>query len=359
MNITTLTFSLGNAEGEGAYVFQASGGVAQFKLSVVQPRFYPAFKITSWNTSSLPQIVFVDNQEQILGYHYNATIDGANNQLIIQFNQVFTGASTRNFLISQKNSLAVTLTLFEAVPGEGVDTLRWTTQSETDNLGFYLLRREKPLGDTQNDSLQRIGLKTGGSPSYVQPNPSLPSINSVYSGLNSSPLHSRVLKRTSGLPDTTWRRLRQGLIPGPSSGRSSSTRNYRVIDGDVQYNVTYEYKLVSVDFNQLEEVFGPVEATPFSPIKTKLHGNYPNPFNPITVIRFDLKERTPLTLKVFNLKGRLIRTLIYPKTPLPAGQYRYTWDAKDDYGMGVPSGHYIYLFVTPKYKKARKMTLLK
>jgi flagellar hook assembly protein FlgD len=66
-----------------------------------------------------------------------------------------------------------------------------------------------------------------------------------------------------------------------------------------------------------------------------------------------------VALNIYDMRGRLVRQLVRPDAPLPAGRHRYIWDAIDDNGRPVPSGHYIYYFAGKGYKKARKMTLLK
>ena len=67
----------------------------------------------------------------------------ATSELIIQFNKTFS-PGTHVFYISHKTGLAVTLNRFEAVGGEGVDTLQWSTESEFENLGFNVYRRLAP-----------------------------------------------------------------------------------------------------------------------------------------------------------------------------------------------------------------------
>jgi hypothetical protein len=80
--------------------------------------------------------------------------------------------------------------------------------------------------------------------------------------------------------------------------------------------------------------------------------NYPNPFNPSTTIEFSLPKSGFVTLKVYNLLGREVVTLIADK--LAAGRYRYEWDAK-----GLGSGVYLYRLEGKDYTQTRKLTLLK
>ena len=93
------------------------------------------------------------------------------------------------------------------------------------------------------------------------------------------------------------------------------------------------------------------------PNRPQLLGNYPNPFNPTSTIRFDLPEAVNLELAIYNLRGRTIVRLIDGQ--LPAGNHRAVWDGRDRFGRQVPSGIYIARLVTPGFTKSIKMILLK
>ena len=93
------------------------------------------------------------------------------------------------------------------------------------------------------------------------------------------------------------------------------------------------------------------------PAEFALLQNYPNPFNPITEIRFQLSESTQLRLDVYNLSGQHIRSLLNVKRQ--PGYYSVRWDARDDNGVLVPSGVYIYRLLTLRHVVSKKMILLK
>lgn len=90
---------------------------------------------------------------------------------------------------------------------------------------------------------------------------------------------------------------------------------------------------------------------------TKLNGNYPNPFNPETLISFDIRDVADVRLDIFNLKGQLVRRLV-SETRAP-GRYRVTWDGRDENGMEIGSGIYHYRLTAGKYQETRRMTLRK
>ncbi len=89
------------------------------------------------------------------------------------------------------------------------------------------------------------------------------------------------------------------------------------------------------------------------PVRFSLSQNYPNPFNPSTTIRFDLAKTGPVTLKVYNVLGQLVATLIDNKT-LSSGTYSVTWNAEN-----LSSGVYIYRIEAGGVVETRKMTLMK
>ena len=92
--------------------------------------------------------------------------------------------------------------------------------------------------------------------------------------------------------------------------------------------------------------------------RNALAQNYPNPFNPTTTILFSLAERGRVVLKVFDVSGRLVRTLA--DATLSAGAlHRIEWDGRDEGGVSVASGVYFYRLVTGGFNSTRKMVLLK
>ncbi|MCX6165562.1 MAG: T9SS type A sorting domain-containing protein, partial [Ignavibacteriae bacterium] len=84
----------------------------------------------------------------------------------------------------------------------------------------------------------------------------------------------------------------------------------------------------------------------------KLYQNYPNPFNPYSVIRFQIKDLKFVTLKVFDVLGKEVATLVNEK--LNAGEYEVTFDGSD-----IPSGIYFYKLVSGDFSVVKKMVLIK
>ncbi len=93
------------------------------------------------------------------------------------------------------------------------------------------------------------------------------------------------------------------------------------------------------------------------PADFNLGHNYPNPFNPTTVIPFDLPEKAHVTLMVYDITGREVVTLVDGEQT--AGYRTVQWNGKDRTGMPVPNGVYIYTLKANSFNKSAKMILLK
>jgi hypothetical protein len=102
----------------------------------------------------------------------------------------------------------------------------------------------------------------------------------------------------------------------------------------------------------------PTPVEPVSVTRNELRQNYPNPFNPTTTIKYQVKTDGLVTLKIYNVAGQLVRTLINEN--VKAGVVHETqWHGLNDSGQNVSSGVYFYKLVTNNYTQTKKMVLLK
>ena len=212
----------------------------------------------------------------------------------------------KTFTVSTEGTLPVELTSFELLEtrNEGI-TLQWITESEINNLGFNL-DRKTPITDWSQIA------------SYVT--------------------HSEL----------------QG------QGSVSHQTTYTFTDNTVQENESYDYRLSDVDYDGNVEYHSlqlmGVSSTNI-PEQFILYPNYPNPFNPVTTIRYDLPDAAHVTLTIYDLMGsEVIKLLDGPKT---SGSRSIQWNARDEQGRAVSAGLYLYTIQTGDYKKINKMVLLK
>jgi flagellar hook assembly protein FlgD len=89
-----------------------------------------------------------------------------------------------------------------------------------------------------------------------------------------------------------------------------------------------------------------------------LKQNYPNPFNPSTLIRYQLPEETNVTVAIYDIMGRMVRTLIASESQL-SGYRQVMWNATNDLGQPVSAGMYIYTIQAGEFRQTRKMVLMK
>ena len=85
--------------------------------------------------------------------------------------------------------------------------------------------------------------------------------------------------------------------------------------------------------------------------------NYPNPFNPATTIQYSLPEAGPVSLKVYDMAGQVVRHLVNQQQG--AGSHQVEWDGLDASGAPTANGVYFYELKAGDYRALRKMLLLK
>jgi hypothetical protein len=146
-------------------------------------------------------------------------------------------------------------------------------------------------------------------------------------------------------------------------------QTYEMIDTsyiDLEYvlNETNYYRLASVDHaGNISEYSDMVEATLLSlvgdltPEVFALHQNYPNPFNPTTQIKYDLPEDALVSITIYDIMGRSIKSLVNGNQS--AGYRSIQWNATNNLGEPVSAGMYIYMIQAGEFRQTKKMVLLK
>lgn len=151
--------------------------------------------------------------------------------------------------------------------------------------------------------------------------------------------------------DGTFEQLTDDLL-------TSVDATYRYIDGVVQVNQQYYYKIEAVDIAGGTEEYGPVLLRVDAPAIFSLQQNAPNPFNPATTIRFELPNPTQVTLVVYNLLGQEVIRLL-DNTAFQAGYHEVQWNGRNITGRSTASGIYVYRIEAGDFVQAKKMLLLK
>lgn len=191
------------------------------------------------------------------------------------------------------NPLPVELTSFKASVSENKVFLSWQTANEVNSYGFSLERR------TKSEGWETIGFITGNGNSN--------STNEYF------------------------------FTDIPSVG-SSQTLKYRLKQMDTDGSFTYS-KEIEITLNNI-------------PKQYVLLQNYPNPFNPTTKIKYQLPESGKVTLKIYDVVGREIVTILNEQKE--AGYYEVEWNANE-----TSSGIYYYKIQAGAFTEIKKMLLIK
>jgi len=147
--------------------------------------------------------------------------------------------------------------------------------------------------------------------------------------------------------DEKWDEV--GFVPG--SGTTTEYRSYNFIDESVIPG-NYSYRLKQIDYNGQYEYSNEIEVELSSPEKFSLEQNYPNPFNPSTIIRYAIGSKQFVQLKLFDVLGKEIITLVDEEKS--AGTYEVEFYAK-----GLSSGIYFYKIQSGSFADIKKMILLR
>jgi hypothetical protein len=137
------------------------------------------------------------------------------------------------------------------------------------------------------------------------------------------------------------------------------TSPYSYVDKNILPGEVYYYWLEQIDETGASTFHGPAVAdlSGLVPTTYQLSQNYPNPFNPETTIRYALPKDGKVQLKIFNISGQLVKTLVDGE--LNAGHYSATWRGRDENDRSVATGIYFVQMQAGDYRQVRKLVLIK
>ena len=94
-----------------------------------------------------------------------------------------------------------------------------------------------------------------------------------------------------------------------------------------------------------------------TPLSFRLHQNHPNPFNPVTTLRYDLPEDAVVNITIYDMMGRIVSNLV--SSQQRAGYKSIQWNATNNIGQPVSAGLYLYTIEAGEFRQTKKMVLLK
>ncbi len=155
------------------------------------------------------------------------------------------------------------------------------------------------------------------------------------------------IERRSTKSNSAWQKL--GFVNG--KGMTTEKSAYSFVDKNPADGKSY-YRLKQIDFDGTSKIYNSVEVD-FETVKEySLSQNYPNPFNPSTEINYTLAKSGNITLKVYNLLGSEVATIV--NGFMEAGKHSVKFDAND-----ITSGIYFYTIKADNFTSTRKMILMK
>ncbi len=158
--------------------------------------------------------------------------------------------------------------------------------------------------------------------------------------------------RRSNAEDGVFHRVSTATTP--ATGGVSGER-YEWVDDTGKPGQTYYYMLEEITDRGGSEFYGPYEVT--FKASYELRQNVPNPFNPTTTIRFVVPERADVSLVIYDVQGRVVRTLMEGNQE--PNFYSLIWDGRNNNGQSVASGVYFYRLRAGQFVRTKKMMLLK
>ncbi len=207
---------------------------------------------------------------------------------------------------SSDNALPVELVSFTAVTDYGKLILEWSTASEINNEGFFIYRSQNQNGPF----LQRVN---------------------------------------------------HAMIPG--QGNTNTSTQYEFVDKNVEAEVTYYYKLQSRDFDGTVHDYGKVVSASVLklPERFELAQNFPNPFNPSTNIKFSIAQPARVSLVIYDVLGRKIKTIFQDHRFEPGVYTDYSWDARNATNQKVSNGIYYLVMSVDEFnlQEVRKMIYIR
>ncbi|GMU95605.1 FG-GAP-like repeat-containing protein [Ignavibacterium album] len=200
--------------------------------------------------------------------------------------------------LNQSSVIPVELSSFTSIVDVNNVELKWTTSSENNNRGFEI-QRAVSLSNAKSLSWEIVGFVNG-------------------------------------------------------SGTTAEPQNYSFVDRSLNSG-KYVYRLKQIDLDGSYKYSDELEVTIESPDKFVLEQNYPNPFNPTTVIQYQIMSRQFVTMKVYDVLGNEVKTLVNEfKEP---GTYKVEFNLGQT--ISLPSGIYIYKLSSGSFVSSKKMIYLK
>ena len=265
--------------------------------------FIATFTISS-NGAAITEVDEIEHDTEKGRYNSVAQVDS--DTYALAYAGLNSDGFIKTFNIQSDGTLPVELTSFELLEtrNDGI-TLQWITESEINNLGFNLDRKT---------------------------------------------------------PITDWSQIASYVTHPALQGQGSVSHQtiYTFTDNTVQENEYYDYRLSDVDYDGNVE-YHSLQLMGVSssnvPEQFVLYPNYPNPFNPVTTIRYDLSKESFVDVTIYDMLGNVVHNLVNANES--SGYKSVQWNATNNQGEPVSAGVYLYKIQAGDFVDTKKMILLK
>ncbi len=176
-------------------------------------------------------------------------------------------------------------------------------------------------------------------------------------------MYKGLATQTNGPTNIIGQEFKFGIGGGDNEGGYGNNHIVNIDDSQSQYTLQAQFGSIDPlfysawNFDTHGPATGVDKEKTAMPDKFALEQNYPNPFNPTTIIKYTLPKEVDVTLKLYNMRGQEVKTLVSKKQL--AGNYVVEWDGRDNNGIAVSTGIYFYRIQAGKFNRTNKMLLIK
>ena len=377
---------MGNTSNGGSAIYSYTGITFTIKNSEIKNNYYvPDSPINNSGIAIFASSLTVDRV--LIRESYGAAIDAkySSNAMVINSvivnNQIGLEASNSSF-IDVYNSILYHNTFESYIYEDGLIQINYSTVesgyngegnidadpifTDADN-GDYTLQPESPCIDAGTADIDGDGIEDISNYFGTAPDMGAYEFYIAITGLQYTIDNASVNLEWDSIENFQYYKLERStdsLFITDVETNYLQYNNY--IDNDLEFNTEYFYRVSAYvnDFwtdysNVISVMLENVNIAGANDMPTvyKVHQNHPNPFNPVTTLRYDLPQDAMVNIIIYDLMGKSIKSLV--NSNQSAGYHSIQWNSINNEGQQVSAGLYLYTIQAGEFRQTKKMVLLK
>ena len=377
---------MGNTSNGGSAIYSYTGITFTIKNSEIKNNYYvPDSPINNSGIAIFASTLTVDRV--LIRESYGAAIDAkySSNAMVINSvivnNQIGLEASNSS-LIDVYNSILYHNTFESYIYEDGLIQINYSTVesgyngegnidadpifTDADN-GDYTLQPESPCIDAGTADIDGDGIEDISNYFGTAPDMGAYEFYIAITGLQYTIDNASVNLEWDSIENFQYYKLERStdsLFITDVETNYLQYNNY--IDNDLEFNTEYFYRVSAYvnDFwtdysNVISVMLENVNIAGANDMPTvyKVHQNHPNPFNPVTTLRYDLPQDAMVNITIYDMMGRVVNNLV--SSQQNAGYKSIQWNATNNMGQPVSAGLYLYTIQAGEFRQTKKMVLLK